>query len=346
MTSVESRRKYFTSHVGGDLCSDPLHTLQEMNPAKAKKGAKGANTPKKGSQPSSDLPKSETTSAGTNLSGDDIQMMEILREKFNLDINTSSSDTIITGLLKALLNFVHDGQWQQQKEPKFDRLLNQQRSCDDKIDALWQRQLKGNFIINSPEIAAKGLRSIIKSPEELEKDNIRYVDHIRGLVQEHYGVNIPACDVSACHPLRNGSALLRVWNRKSCAAYHQLVSAVKCGGKYGRMMRGRRRNQHQERREMGSEGGGETRGEKEKSDTTRPNFFVTFHLTRRRGELVKHLKNLKREGKIFSFSSCEKGEISFKRTQTEVKTLLTVKWDDHGDSKTFYPREINEKLLK
>lgn len=271
------------------------------------------------------------------LSATDIDLLDKLNTRLNLTIDTSSHKSLISGLIEALFRVVSDGEnaWQTVESSQQKKSKNQERNNTDRIDALAQRNLKGNFIIHSPENQGKGLTSLLKRESDLGEES--YVDHVRGLVESHYGVDIPRSDIAACHPLSNGAAILKIWNRKNCAPYHKLVAAVKVGGKFGLQQKQRARDKKQ-----GGEGEKEEKGTEE---VKRPNLFLTFQLTRRRSELVKHLKTLKKSRKISSFTTDQNGLITFKKTFDSEKIFVTVKCDEEdSDKRTLWISEIDSMV--
>lgn len=267
------------------------------------------------------------------LSPGDTVLLEKLNSRLKLSIDTSSTKSLISGLLEALVKIVGDDDkgWQNVESAQQKKNRKQERFNSDRIDALAQRNLKGNFIIHSPENQEKGLHSLLKNESDLGDQS--YVDHVRGLVSMHYSVDIPKEDIAACHPLGKGAAILKIWNRKNCAPYHKLVSAVKAGGKFGIEQKKRRSEKKQgERGERGD-------------NLVRPNLFITFQLTKRRSEIVKHLKNLKKAKKIVSFTTCQNGLIAYKQSFDSERVFVTIKCDESDESKkTFTISEIDDIL--
>ena len=77
------------------------------------------------------------------------------------------------------------------------------RTLEDKLDK--QRDLKGNLVISSK--ANKYNQSVIKSEQEL---CFPLVDHVRNLLEEKYGIDVPEDNIQACQRLPNGSIILRI----------------------------------------------------------------------------------------------------------------------------------------
>ena len=179
------------------------------------------------------------------------------------------------------------------------------RTLEDELDNNKQRDLKGNLVISSK--ANKYNKSVIKSDEEL---CIPLVDHVRNLLDEKYGVDVPEDNIQACHRLPNGSIILRIWKRTENSAWASLISAIMTGGK---------KDMH---------------------------LYANFHLTHRRSGLLYALRQYKKEGKIFKFFSNENGALAFKRTESSAKTFITFYRNDKSDKpeKTLTTCELAEML--
>ena len=162
------------------------------------------------------------------------------------------------------------------------RMSERIRTLEDELDNNKQRDLKGNLVISSK--ANKYNQSVIKSEQEL---CIPLVDHVRNLLEEKYGVDVPEDNIQACHRLPNGSIILRIWKRTENSAWSSLTSAIRTGGKKAM------------------------------------HFYANFHLTHRRSGLLYALRQYKKEGKIFKFFSNENGALAFKRTESSAKTFIT-----------------------
>ena len=264
------------------------------------------------------------------------QLTEILA-KLNISANIKSSSTqsVFEGIMQALSKLVEEKekigeQWQDTKGVKgvkeeMKKMKKEQRNLEDSVDAVKQRNLKGNIIINSHSNETKKVESLLLDDDNLEEKKMSVLDHVSDLIQEHYEVTIPASDVAACHRLKKGGVLIRFWNRKNGSAYQKLVSAIKCGGKFGK-----------ERKEG--------RVSRTSFNKKPPNMFCCFHLTKKRADIIKHLKALKKAGKIWSFQSNQNGMIYMKATETGPKTALTKDWDDGSESLTYSPEEIDRLL--
>ena len=216
-------------------------------------------------------------------------------------------------------------------------LQEQVRHNSDYIDNIHQRTMKGNILYVSPENESKNLKSIIQEPEEIGEEN--YTQHICDTIKEHYGVTIdPVLDIAACHPTSKGCGIIRFKNRRIGSAFAKLCSAILKGPKTAK-----KEGPDVETGERSAEGQGEgaqTDGAKKKeSKGIRPNFWLTFQLTKRRADLIKKLKELKKDGKISHFTSNENGVINLVRNKGEAPKRLTMDYRaDH--SKTYYIAEL------
>ena len=204
-------------------------------------------------------------------------------------------------------------------------------------------------------------QAYLESESDLPK-GVTFEDHILKLIKETYGVNIPACDIQACHPLSEHSANLRIWNRRPGSAFHKLVTAVKCGGIPKPKSLGKSPETKEEGgaggsrdvREKGAEqsaelgggaggSGGVSDGQPGGKNKNGARVFINFHLTRKRYKLLNHLKALKREKKIFKFYTNENGEIFVKVNTGSKKMALTIN-QNIDDDKTFTPTEFDDFL--
>jgi hypothetical protein len=136
---------------------------------------------------------------------------------------------------------------------------------------------------------------------------------------------VPDQDVQACHRIPgNGSILLKFSNRRNNSAYSKLVKAVKTGGKAGLAKKN-------------------AKSPAERNAVEVPNFFICFHLTKRRGLLVKHLKQLRKAKTINNFSTDQNGAIAIQIVREGDWIAVSRKCNgDDDDQKTLYPAEIDE----
>ena len=230
-------------------------------------------------------------------------------DQFNIDPHDTGS--IIKHLLTAFLMMhkevaklkeeVQDGGgWQEAggagKEAKkeVEKLQERIRAQEDETDEVRQRSLKGNLILSSPQNADKNLHTLLKSDETLAAERTSLTDHVLDLINTKYGVRIPKSDLQALHRLPNSSIVIRVWNRTEGSAWSVLINRIKMGGK----------------KEMKS-----------------MNVFLSFHLTRRRSELVKELKKQKRLQNVYKFYTDENGAITFRDRQDGLKVKITYAWN-------------------
>lgn len=263
-----------------------------------------------------------------------IKFISTVMTKLGMDstVNPNDNGALIESMLKVIHVLVdNQNLFKDEKEKlakEVENLKTGQREVEDDRDCLWQRNLKGNVIINSPNIPGRSLETVIKSDTTLEAERSNITEHAIALVNEYYGVEVLEEDLQACHRLKGtGSILLRFSNRRNGSAYSKLVTEIKKGGKAGRQRSAAATPEL--RREI-----------------KLPNLFICFHLTKRRGLLVKHLKALKRNKQINNFSSDQNGMVFLQRVRDGEWEPLTRKWDDNPDIKTFLPEEIDQRLQR
>ena len=289
----------------------------------------------------------EQINASSKLNQEDIKMITDLAEVVKISGDISQLAAKPEMIASLLLKIVHQMKFGQKisnetgenekgfetagiKEMKKDneRTKKRMRRQEDITDAIWQRQRKGNFKLISPDIPQKNLKSIFLSDDELKSQGLSIQEYSRQLILERYDVDIPAEDISACHKLADSSILVCIWNRKEGAAYWKLVEAVKTGGK--------KKSEKDSEKKVG-------KGDK---ISVNKNFFIYFHLTRRRNNIVKHLKSLKKQGKIHRFFTDHNGIIKFQQHPNSAKKVLTLRYEDESDgAKTYYYQEIDALLM-
>ncbi len=219
-----------------------------------------------------------------------------------------------------------------------EKLESRMRKQEDFSDFIHQKSLKGIILVFSPENSAKQLKTIIKSPEDLNGET--YTEQIIRLVNEHYGVKIPIQDIINCHPTKSGGAIIRFGNRKANSAFDKLCSAIKSGrrkAKEGGVGVGEGESQKGDR---GAEEGKErTYADATKNDG-KPNFWMTFMLSARRSNMIRELKQLKKNKKIHKFTSDENGEIYMMPKEGHPKIRLTMDWTKPDETKTYLTHEL------
>ena len=261
------------------------------------------------------------------ISEDQLTRLSNILLKFGLKKDISNGNQAFEGIICALETIF------EQREKDFhpdeqEDTKQQIRGLKDDNDNLWQRNLKGNVILHSPDIPTKNLQTIIKSDETLKKENKTIQEHSKELILEHYGIEIPDSDLAACHRLKGpGSILVKFNNRCNDSAYSSLVKAIKRGGLKG-----------EERRKAKSK--------EEKAHIKLPNFFICFHLTKRRGMLVQHLKKLKRNGDINNFSSDQNGTIYMQVKRDGAWEPITKQFGDDESKCTLTEIEVDQLVKK
>ncbi len=227
----------------------------------------------------------------------------------------------------------------------------QVRNNSDQIDNNQQRNMKGTILFASPENAAKNLKSILKEPEEIGEE--QYTQQICDTIEKYYGVHIdPALDIEACHPTSKGCGIIRFNNRRMGSAYAKLCSAILKGpkpsktrkeeeiaGQPGERKRGATDGNEMEGGAMEGEASVEGAQKGEARKVIRPNFWLTFQLTKRRSDLIRKLKELKRDGKINHFTSNENGIITVTLKKGAAPKRLTMDYKNEN-SKTYYVSEL------
>lgn len=280
------------------------------------------------------------------------QIVKDIFKKHDMDqnIDLSNTNSLLLGILKILDSrsgekAESDGKGFQEAMSKGTSSLRKRlRQTEDQVDFNWQRGLKGNIIVSSPNIPDKNLKTIIKNQEDLGDES--FTDHILTLVEEHYGVRVPTCDIAAIHPLKSpGNVVLKIWNRKPNSAWMRLVSAIKRGG-VKRADNGSKSSERKDDNSGGERGGsGRERGGSGEGSNNgrRANLFLTFQMSRRRGALISALKKMKREKKIHKFSSNENGDIFFQKTSSKDKVRVTLDWKTEG-SMTMSLEELEKSV--
>jgi hypothetical protein len=263
------------------------------------------------------------------ISEDQLTRLSNILLKFGLKKEISNGNQALEGIICAFETIFEQREKDFHPDKQEQEDTKQQlRFLKDENDEIKQRNLKGNVILNSPDIPSKNLHTIIKTDEALKKENKTIKDHAKELVREHYGIEIQDSDLAACHRLKGpGSILVKFNNRCNDSAYSSLVKAIKRGGLKG-----------EERRNAKSK--------EEKSHIKLPNFFICFHLTKRRGMLVQHLKKLKRNGDINNFSSDQNGAIYMQVKRDGAWEPITRQFGDDESKCTLTEIEVDQLVKK
>ena len=254
-------------------------------------------------------------------------------------VDTNDKDSVINALCAGILSLIQkyesDKEERQKEEKKEDTedVKKKMRRQEDFLDSQQQYAMKGAIILHSPHIPERGLYSIIKSPTELkeEKCNQNFHEHITSLVKRNYDIDIPRSETIAIHPLKaKGTAIIKLWDRTNDSAFQKLSSCLKTGSKAVNL-------------ESVKEG--ESEEERKQRVAGKVNLFMTFLLTKARGDLVRCLRGLKKEGKIVKFSSNANGDIFMQKDDKSARVRLTFDWKD-DNSKTWTPSEVREHVGK
>ena len=261
------------------------------------------------------------------ISEDQFTRLSNILLKFGLKKEISNGNQAFEGIICAFETIF------EQREKDFhpdeqEDTKQQIRGLKDDNDNLWQRNLKSNVILHSPDIPTKNLQTIIKSDETLKKENKTIQEHSKELILEHYGIEIPDSDLAACHRLKGpGSILIKFNNRCNDSAYSKLVKSVKKGGLKGEEKRN-------------------AKSKEEKANIKLPNFFICFHLTKRRSMLIQHLKKLKRNGDINAFSSDQNGTICMQVKRDGGWEPITKQFGDDDSKVTMTESEVDLLIQK
>ena len=214
-----------------------------------------------------------------------------------LDIEGDNINSVLKALTTIMMAHLEDqNRIKEEQERRFDEIEARVREQGDHLDEIHQRGMKGNLMISSPTNGGKS--SLLKTPQQLEKEGMSVTDHVRDLIRRKYKVDVPVADIQACHhvPSRGKgkgaaveyrSVVLRIWNRTQGSAWSTLLDGI---------MRG---------------------GEKE------VNIYANFQLTKQRSELLYQLRKLKSEKKIFKFFSNENGQLCYRKSDQSEKVKVT-----------------------
>lgn len=223
-------------------------------------------------------------------------------EEENQDLDLPKSENDVNGILNALLKIVkkygEDLQdlKSQVQNSNTSTLEGRLRAQEDELDESRQRSLKGNLIVSSISYSNSPKPCLLKSDEQLNKENLSLTDHIISVIREKYSVVLPPQDIQACHRLptqvkkgqtANVAVVLRIWNRKIGSAWSQICEKIKSGVKP----------------EM--------------------NVYLNFQLTRHRSALLHDIRHLRKENKIAKFYVDENAKIQIKVKDTDRKLTLT-----------------------
>jgi hypothetical protein len=224
-------------------------------------------------------------------------------------------NTDLNGVINKLLDTVNtllekrqlDLEARERQDIKIEKMEARIELQSVENDETKQRSLKGNIIISSPPGQDK-LR-ILKSKEDLEKEEYCVTDYAIEIMQLKYGVSVPKSDIQACHFLPNKSILLRIWNRVPGSAWSILIDKIKKGGN---------KEYH---------------------------VYGNFMLTARRNAISYHLRTLKKSGKISKLYTTESGVLSFKIKDDRDKIRVTYVSNKKGDDpRTLSIKEIDSLL--
>jgi hypothetical protein len=175
---------------------------------------------------------------------------------------------------------------------ELDSLRAKVLELEDECDEVRQRSMKGNLIISSPNrdnAPSLGIRQqkfdIATNTTKLETE----VEVCVRMILQKTGVALPVSDVVACHPLGNRRGaettyIMRIINRKPGSAWDTLAAALLTG----------KNNQS---------------GKYCNNDI---NCYINFQLTKRKSELMKNIKQAKRDMKLIKYGADQNGRVTVK----------------------------------
>ena len=203
-------------------------------------------------------------------------------------------------------------------------LKSKLREVEDTTDFNWQRNIKGNLILNFIKKE--------ESPILSDLGATAYKEKILNILDLRFGVSVPITDIQAMHPLKSGkNHIIRFGNRCPGSAFERLVTAIKTGKKY------------EEKREV--QQADKVQPEQSKSNETPPQVFLTFQFTKKRLALINELRDMKRNKAIAKFTSDENGIISVIIKPGSRKLCLTYDYKAQN-SKTFTVSELKATVEK
>ena len=191
----------------------------------------------------------------------------------------------------------------------------------DELDEVKQRAMKGNLILVSKGSASNP--SVLKTDKELSASSESLLTNVRREILKKWGVDVPVSDFQACHRMKEDhTVIVRIWNRTPGAAFWRLVEDIRAGGP------------------LDDQG-------RPKPAQRKINLFANFQLTPRRNQLSYHLRNLKKENKIFNYYTNENGMLSFRLKERGPKIKVTYVSAKPGDiPKTLSVQDIDNIISK
>ena len=274
-----------------------------------------------------------------------IQLIKQLCEKHGFEHKGSSKDDMISSLLLIVVKLQEkldqapptcacehttddgEGNFTRVDSPTIKKELSEMKAklriVEDTTDYNWQRNLKGNIILN-----------FIKkedSPSQIDLGAEAYKKRILSILDERFGVSVPPLDIMAMHPLKSGkNHIIKFGNRCPGSAYEKIVTAIKTGRKYV---------------DKKDEKDDKTQAEPPKpNDPPQPQpvqAFLTFQFTKKRLQLINELRDMKRNKLITKFTSDENGTINVIVRPGTNRICLTFDFR-LNNSKTFTVSELKE----
>jgi hypothetical protein len=212
--------------------------------------------------------------------------------KFNKDIIEANKSEIDD--LKKRCEFL------KKKSDEVDVMREKLTNMEQHSDEIQQRSMKGNLIVSSPN--TRGKDSLMVKKERKENGQVvgqeGETEMIVRLIRDKTGVNIPLCDVIACHALNkqgaNSTYLIRINNRKPGTAWEVLAAGLMTGKNF-----------------------------KTGDYFTDANVFINFQLTKMRGDLAKEVRKAKYSKDIVKYGTDQNGRITVRVNNTSVWAEVT-----------------------
>ena len=133
----------------------------------------------------------ETLNTLRNSLGSDEEEEEEENQDLHLPKNENDVNGILNALLKIVKQYGEDLQAlkSQVQNSNTSTLEGRLRAQEDELDESRQRSLKGNLIVSSISYSNSPKPCLLKTDEQLNKENLSLTDHIISLIREKYSCN-------------------------------------------------------------------------------------------------------------------------------------------------------------
>ena len=219
------------------------------------------------------------------------EILEKLKNETPDDSNTSA----IRKLEVEMQNKIQEKQTELEADIKY-RTESLEKEFQKKHDALEkycdegrQREMKGTIIVSSPQRGRINTLAVHKS----WPDSQGYItgesdlDLVLRMIQIKTGVRFPICDVVACHRIgkkESNSFVLKIGNRQPFSSWDALTHGMMTGNNF---------NQE--------------------------NVFINFMLTKKRTEMSKQVRQLRKDSKIKNYSIDQNGKFCIRKIGDDTK---------------------------